>query len=238
MTKLKINSGLASIIVLASLFAGWQTLLLVVLFILLFCEIDDTIKGIIVKVVSFFVALTLFSTIWSIITDMFPIVVSSFNKFMGIIEGYMDKPIDLSKVNAYLFNPIESIISIADSIVQYVLVIVKFMFIISVLANKVMKDNFITKFINKYVDKVVSFVNGIDLGKIDINNPKAPSVPIRPTPVPVASANESISLGDISTPKPAEHEAPKEEPIKPALEVPPQAPVPPLESSNSSDENK
>lgn len=243
MNKVKINSGLASVLVLVSLFAGWQTLLLVVLFILLFCELDDTIKGMIIKVVSFYAALALFSTLWGLLTDVFPLAVNSFDKFIEIIEGYIDEPIDLSKVHAYLFDPINSIISIADSIVQYLIVLVKFMFIISVLANKVMKENFITKFINKYVDKVVDFVNGIELGKVDINNPKAPSTPSRPQMVPTSKANEGVSLGTMPEVKPAEPEVKPEvieqklEEPKPALEVPPVVPTPPVEEANNTDNN-
>ena len=244
MNKLKINSGLASILVLASLFAGWQTLLLVVLFILLFCEINDTIKGMVVKVVSFFVGLTLFSVLWGLITDVFPLVVSTFNKIIGIIGNYLDEPLDVSKLNLYLFDPVDSIISIADSVVQYLLILVKFIFIISVLANKAMKDNFITKMINKYVDKVIRFVNGIELGKIDINHPQVAAVAPRPEIVSTASTNGGVSLGAMPEVKYVEHSTPaptpvvtpdaheeKHEEVGPALDIP-QPPVVPIEDNH------
>lgn len=245
MNKLKINSGLASIIILASLFAGWQTLLLVVLFILLFCEINDTIKGMIVKVVSFFVGLTLFSTLWGLITDVFPLVVSTFNKFIGIISNYLEEPLDVSKVNLYLFDPVDSLISIVDSIVQYLLILIKFIFVISILANKAMKDNFVTKFINKYVDKVIRFVNGIELGKLDVNHPQATVVAPRPEIVSSASTNDGLSLGAIPEIKPVEHPAPevtpaapveKHEEVSPALDIP-QPPVVPIEENHNTDNN-
>lgn len=249
MNKLKINSGLASILVLASLFAGWQTLLLVVLFILLFCEINDTIKGMIIKVVSFFVGLTLFTTLWGLITDIFPLVVSIFNKFIGIIGNYLDKPIDVSKLNLYLFDPVDSLVSIIDSIVQYLLILIKFIFIISVLANKAMKDNVITKFINKYVDKVISFVNGIELGKLDVNHPQVAAVAPRPEMVSTTNNDGSVSLGSMPEVKPVEHPTPtptpvvtpvaaevKHEEAGPALNVP-QPPVVPIEENHNSNNN-
>ena len=38
MNKFKISSGLAAVVLLVSLFAGWSTLLLVTVLMLLFCE--------------------------------------------------------------------------------------------------------------------------------------------------------------------------------------------------------
>ena len=48
MNKLKINNGLAAIILLASLFAGWQTLLLAVILMLIFCEVNDKVRNLMV----------------------------------------------------------------------------------------------------------------------------------------------------------------------------------------------
>lgn len=235
MSKVKINSGLASVLVLASLFAGWQTLLLVVLFILLFCELNDTIKGMIVKVISFYAALALFTVLWGLIKDAFPLVVDSFDKFIQIIEGYIEESIDLSKLHAYLFDPINSLISIADSIVQYLVVLVKFIFIISVLANKVMKENFFVKFINKYVDKIVDFINGIELGKVDVNNPKAPGVTVRPQMV-TSNNNGSVSLGSVQETKPEiQSIKPEISEPKPPLDIPLQHPSDNDDFSNKND---
>ena len=59
MNKLKINNSLAAIILVAALFAGWQTMLLVVLLMLIFCELDDKIKNLATTVIAFLVGLTL-----------------------------------------------------------------------------------------------------------------------------------------------------------------------------------
>ena len=61
MNKLKINNGLAAIILLASLFAGWQTLLLAVILMLIFCEVNDKVRNLMVNVIAFLVGLTLIS---------------------------------------------------------------------------------------------------------------------------------------------------------------------------------
>ena len=69
MNKLKINNSLAAIILVASLFAGWQTMLLVVLLMLIFCELDDKIKNLATTVIAFLVGLTLISILWALIYD-------------------------------------------------------------------------------------------------------------------------------------------------------------------------
>ena len=44
MNKVKISSGLASVLLLACLFAGWQTMLLVALLMFVFCEVEDKVN--------------------------------------------------------------------------------------------------------------------------------------------------------------------------------------------------
>ena len=50
MSKLKIKSGLIGILLLAGLFAGWEALLIITVLILLFCEINENIKKVIISV--------------------------------------------------------------------------------------------------------------------------------------------------------------------------------------------
>lgn len=165
MSKIKINPGLASVILLASLFAGWGTLLIVAAIMLVFCEVDDKVKGIAVKVIAFFAALTLVSLGWSLIVDGVGVVIDLINKLVATINCYLD-PVDyinISKLNSYLLTPIQNIVSMADSVISFLLQFAKFAFIIATLANKEMKDNFVVKKINEFVAKVVYFVNQIDV---------------------------------------------------------------------------
>lgn len=161
MNKVKVSTGLASLVLVASIFAGLGTMLTVIALLLLFCEVDN-IKGVIVRVLSFYLGLLLFQTLWGILVDGYGLVCSTIDGFVNVINSYLDKPVTITKLHRYLLDPIKSILSICDNIVDFFVVIIKFGFVVSFLEGKVAKENFITKFVNKFVDKAVAFVNGIE----------------------------------------------------------------------------
>lgn len=198
MGKVKVNSGLASVIVLASLFAGWQTLLIVVALLLLFCDMDEKVKGIIVKVVSFYSALALVSLGWGLITDLVDLIIESLDKLIAVVNGYLDyaNRIDITKLTAYVLNPVSSLVDIADGIISYLLVFAKFAFIIAVLGNKQVKENPIIKKINEFVEKVVAFINNIEVGNVAQETPT--SVATNPAPVAQAQVAETETTTNIN----------------------------------------
>lgn len=198
MGKVKVNSGLASVIVLASLFAGWQTLLIVVALLLLFCDMDEKVKGIIVKVVSFYAALALVSLGWGLITDLVDLIIESLDKLIAVVNGYLDyaNRIDITKLTAYVLNPVSSLVDIADGIISYLLVFAKFAFIIAVLGNKQVKENPIIKKINEFVEKVVAFINNIEIGNVAQGTPT--SVATNPAPVAQAQVAETETTTNIN----------------------------------------
>lgn len=163
MNKIKISSGLASVILLACLFSGWGTLLTVAVLMFLFCELEDKVKGVAIKVIAFYAGLTLVSMGWGLIADGVDLVISSLNDFIAIINGYLDTPIDVTKLYLYLLTPISKLVGIADGVIVYLLTFAKFGFIIATLGNKAMKENFLVKKINEFVAKVVNFINSIDV---------------------------------------------------------------------------
>ena len=112
MTKLKINYGLASLMVIASMFAGWQTLLLVVILLLLFCDIDEQLKNVITKVVTFFIGYTLITMIWSLIVQGSDVLLNSIDNILKTINSYLSygNQIDVSKIHSYFINPVSSAI--------------------------------------------------------------------------------------------------------------------------------
>lgn len=67
--KIKINPGLASIVLVGAFFAGWQTLLTVIVFMFAFCEVDESAKNVAIKVVTFLVGITVVSVLWNILVD-------------------------------------------------------------------------------------------------------------------------------------------------------------------------
>ena len=161
MNKVKVSTGLASLVLVASIFAGLGTMLTVIALLLLFCEVDN-VKGVIVRVLSFYLGLLLFQTLWGILVDGYGVVCSTIDGFIGVINSYLDKPITISKLHQYLLDPIKSILNICDNIVDFFVVLIKFGFVVSFLEGKVAKENFISKFVNKFIDKAVAFVNGIE----------------------------------------------------------------------------
>lgn len=198
MGKVKVNSGLASVIVLASLFAGWQTLLIVVALLLLFCDMDEKVKGIIIKVVSFYAALALVSLGWGLITDLVDLIIESLDKLIAVVNGYLDyaNRIDITKLSVYVLNPVSSLVDIADGIISYLLVFAKFAFIIAVLGNKQVKENPIIKKINEFVEKVVAFINNIEVGNVAQETPT--SVATNSAPVAQAQVAETETTTNIN----------------------------------------
>ena len=166
MNKLKISPGLAGIVLLACLFSGWQTLLIVVILMLLFCDVDDKIKNLITKIVAFYAALTIFSTAWSLLTDAFDVAVGIFNKVLATINSYLGyaNQLDVSGINNYVLTPLTNLVNIADSIVVYLLALIKFMFIITTIKNQPVKENAVINKINEFVTKIINYINNLDFG--------------------------------------------------------------------------
>ncbi len=198
MNKLKISPGLAGIILLTSLFVGWQTLLLAVLLMLLFCEVDDKIKSLIIKVVSFFAAYTIVVTAWDLIVSGVDVVTGTIVKILNLFSELLDDPIDYSNFSKYFLSPISSVVKIADGVLSYLFILIKFGFILSTIQNKPMKDNAVSKKINEFVNKVVNYINGLEFGNV-----------VNPTPSPVAPAPAPAPSHVGPAPAPMNNQMPK-----------------------------
>lgn len=159
MNKVKLNSGLGAMVLVACLFAGWQTLLIVSILMLLFCEMDEKISSIMTRVISFLIVITLISLGWSVITEVFDLLFSTIEKFVSLINCYADTPTTLIKFNRYFATPVETLISLVGSFVSFGITISKFIFIVFVLMGKQAKDNFISKKVKLFISKVSNFVN-------------------------------------------------------------------------------
>ncbi len=203
--KIKINPGLAGIILLACLFAGWQTLLLVVILMLLFCEVDDKIKSIITRVVTFYAAYAIVSTAWDLIVGGIDVVFGLINDLLETINSFLDysDKIDFSSLNNYFLTPLSNIVDMADSVVSFLFLVVKFTFIVSTIQNKPTKENPITKKINEFVNKIVNYINGLEFG--NVAQPVAPApMPAAPMPAPAPAAPKPAAPapGPIPNPNP------------------------------------
>lgn len=155
--KLKINTGLASIILVASLFAGWQTMLIVTILMFLFCEVDERVKQVATSVITFYVGYTIVSTGWTIIMNVADLIVSTINNFVAyIVKTFELYDFDIS----ILMTPIGIIIKVLDNGVSILLSIVKLGFVIGILTGKPSSSNPLSSKINEYVNKAINYVNG------------------------------------------------------------------------------
>ena len=161
MNKVKVSTGLASLVLVAGVFTGIGTLLTIIALLLLFCEVDN-IKGVIVRVLSFVIGVELFTMLWGVLSGGYDLLYGSIDKIIDIINYYSDSTVTADKLYSYLLNPLKTIFALGSSIISYVVLVIKFIFVVSFLEGKAVKENFISKFVNKFVDKAVAFVNGIE----------------------------------------------------------------------------
>lgn len=164
MNKLKINNGLAAIILLASLFAGWQTLLLAVILMLIFCEVNDKVRNLMVNVIAFLVGLTLISFAWSIISDGVSLVFKGIESIVNVINSYLSytNQISITTLQTKFMSPVTTIISFLDSGVDYLLMLTKFLFVVSTLTGHAMKENPFGKKVSEYASKAVNYVSSFE----------------------------------------------------------------------------
>ncbi|HAB67068.1 MAG TPA: hypothetical protein DCE23_06850 [Firmicutes bacterium] len=183
--KLKINTGLASIILVASLFAGWQTMLIVTILMFLFCEVDERVKQVATSVITFYVGYTIVSTGWTIIMNVADLIVSTINNFVAyIVKTFELYDFDIS----ILMTPLGIIIKLLDNGVSILLSIVKLGFVIGILTGKPSSSNPLSSKINEYVNKAINYVNG-NVAK------SAQPMPQQPMPQQAAPVNNMPNVG-------------------------------------------
>lgn len=172
MNKLKINNSLAAIILVASLFAGWQTMLLVVLLMLIFCELDDKIKNLATTVIAFFVGLTLISILWALIYDGVNLLLDSIKTIVDVLNAYLSSgsKIDIAGLQVKFIDPVKQILEIGDSGVDFLITFTKFGFIISIFTGAAMKNNAFTRKVNEYINKALGFINNYGVNQAPVSN--------------------------------------------------------------------
>ena len=172
MNKLKINNSLAAIILVAALFAGWQTMLLVVLLMLIFCELDDKIKNLATTVVAFLVGLTLISILWALIYDGVNLLLDSVDTIVKVLNAYLSSgnKIDIAGLQVKFIDPVKQLLGVGDSFVDFLIAFTKFGFVISILTGAAMKNNAFTRKVNEYINKALGFINNYGVNQAPINN--------------------------------------------------------------------
>ena len=153
MAKVNISSGLASILLVASIFAGWPTLLLVTVLLFVFCELDPKVKALATKVITFYVVFTLITLGWDLLYEVVTVLLNTFSRFANMIE-----------LDIYEFmNFMNGLLATVSDIVGLLFLVVKFVFIVTILAGKEIKDNPITNILSGDVTKVLEFINSMEM---------------------------------------------------------------------------
>ena len=173
MEKAEIKPGIAALIIVATMFAGWEATLIVTALLLLFCDLEDRVKNILIKVLTFTAGLALFTLCWSLIVQGITVVVDTIVDIVGVINGYLDveSKIDITDLQRYFLTPVKSLTTIADNIVGFLFLFAKFAFVVAIITGKQMKNNFFFDKINGYVNKFINYVNNTDNGTQPVDTP-------------------------------------------------------------------
>ena len=89
-SKVKINPGLASLIILAAYLAGGATLLTITVLIFLFCEIDERVEITATRVITFFIGITIVSLGWDLIVSGIGLFTDLIAKLFTSVNGFLD----------------------------------------------------------------------------------------------------------------------------------------------------
>ena len=158
MGKVKINPGLAAVILVVAFLGGTATLATVAILLFLFCEVDEKVQKVAVRLLTFIIALTLISLIWNTIYDGSHYALNSLS---DLITTYTksDTDITIHKV----FKPFELGLSIANEVVSILIIVAKIAFVFAVLAGKERNgQSFISKKIDDFVNKALGFINNVN----------------------------------------------------------------------------
>ena len=126
MNKLKVNTGIAAVLVFASIFAGWEVLLIVSALLLIFSEFNDKTKDVTIKVISFLAGISIITLGWGLIVNGIDLLFNVIEKFVDIINCYLSEPITMINLTKYVITPISKLVEIGDKIFDYIIIIIKF----------------------------------------------------------------------------------------------------------------
>ena len=148
--KVKVNSAIILLFLAACFFAGWKAMLALSVVLFLFCEFDESTKKTAIRILTFYVGITLFAMAWDLIYDGLRLCLGGLDDVINTINLYIKDPTKYLTV-AKVVTPIDTFLSLASRIVSYFIGFSKFFFIIAVLTGKPEKQNPISGKINGFV---------------------------------------------------------------------------------------
>ena len=157
MKKLKVNANLLALLLMISLFAGWEYILLVSAFIWICTEDNKAIRDLTIKAIAIYGACVLFSMAWSLISGLVDLGSEGIITIFKVLNSY-NSDIVATDLQRYFLLPLSYIVTYIGMLVTFVILLVKFNFIRSVIMNKPMFGLFGK--LNEYVNGFVRFANG------------------------------------------------------------------------------
>ena len=165
MKKFNVNANLLALLMLITLFAGWEYMIIVTAFIWVFCESSKNLKDLTIRTIAVYAGCSLFNILCSLLTGVYDVVIKGLNTLLEFIATLGAESLDFSlkfaefvtKLNSYFLNPVDDIVGILGSLIALLILFIKFKYIVSTLSNKPLKG--FLGFVQKYIDAVVDFAN-------------------------------------------------------------------------------
>lgn len=160
MDKIKVNPKIVALLLLGGLFAGWEYMLLVSAFALIFCSHDDGIKSLMIKVLVLMASLALFGKLWGLVESGYALGVDGIKglfTILGSINPSITLPLWLTR---YILTPVGTVIDLLGSAVSFVILLAQFNFVLATIMGKSMPkpfskiDEYMTKFADFVSDKI------------------------------------------------------------------------------------
>ena len=156
MKKIKTNANLLALLLIISLFAGWEYIILVSAFVWLFTEENKALKDLSIKVIAVYGACVLFSMAWSLISGVIDLGSEGILTVFNVLNSY-NSDIVATDIQRYFLHPVGYIVTYIGMLVSFLILFVKFSFIRSVVMNKPMFGLFGK--LEEYVNSFTRFAN-------------------------------------------------------------------------------
>lgn len=142
MSKLKIDSKILAVLLLVGMFVGWQYLLLASGFALIVAHDDEKVMDILKKVVILLASITLFLALWNIIYSGYNCFEEIIKGIFDILHSFNDEWYMPTWLNSYLLNPLKIVFKVLDNVVDLLVIITKFTFVLAIISSKNMPKTF------------------------------------------------------------------------------------------------
>ena len=202
MNKIKVNPGIASIALVASIFAGWETLLIVTVLLFALCEVDEKTKGIATNVLAFYLSFTIIVWAWDLIETVLYFIPTLITKGIDLLNNFLS-PLDVIYAST-ITSPINSVLAGIGSIISLIFTIIKLSFVVNIISGKNPRNFFMSGLFKKFIDKAINFINGTIATVAPVQPATAaPATPVAPAPAPVQPTPAPAPAVQPAAPAPA-----------------------------------